>query len=128
MNSNLDLQLANAEPHKVNIFSPYFKNPKQRIVLPRAISLYERSSLIGTRFIEHGTNIPFEAEWNVGLLPADTVTCSVTFEEYPGNSYRLSIDAANFIKYLIEFIMSTESEKKNDFPIGFYKDLMKIPK
>jgi hypothetical protein len=120
-------ELAPASPDKVNLYAPYFiRAATKRTLLPKAITLYYKGGLNGTRFVEGGEKIPFTMTWAIRDLPGDTTRCRVIFDENVDYTYEVSLVNSEFVSFLIDWLTNFRDSHQQDFPPLFYRKLFRV--
>lgn len=116
-------QLQPASPQSVSVYMPYFQGSK-RLMLPFAISLYQKGVLEGQRKIEGSDSIPFVATWLVTSLPADLTRCRIQFDGNAELSYEIMMANSELVDFLIEVIQNFKRDRTPDFSKAFYWKLL----
>jgi hypothetical protein len=116
-----------ATPDKVNMYAVYMKSPAKRSILPKAITLFYKGGLGGFRSIEGGEKIPYVMNWDYNLnLPADQNRCTMMFDENADLTYDIKLANADLIGFLIDWLVNIRDTNSPDFPLEFYRKLMRL--
>ena len=118
-------KLEPANQQSVSFYLPYFQGNK-RTILPTALSLYQKGVLVGQRKIEGSENVPFVATWNVSTLPVDLTRCRLQFDGNAELSYEVIMASSELVDYLIDVIVNFNRDRTTDFPIAFYRKLLRM--
>ncbi|WP_126146712.1 type IV pilus biogenesis protein EbsA [Synechococcus elongatus] len=117
-------ELVPADPRAVSLYTPYYSQANRRRYLPYALSLYQGSSIEGSRAVEGGAPISFVATWTVTPLPADMTRCHLQFNNDAELTYEILLPNHEFLEYLIDMLMGYQRMQKTDFPGAFYRRLL----
>lgn len=123
---NLFDEIIAATPDKVNLYAPYIKLPAKRNILPKAMTLYHKGGLGGYRAIEGGEKIPYVMNWVIQNLPGDRTRCTMMFDDNPDLIYDIGMENVSLIGYLIDWLIQVRDTNIPDFPLEFYRKLMRI--
>ncbi|WP_231621328.1 type IV pilus biogenesis protein EbsA [Synechococcus elongatus] len=108
----------------MSLYTPYYSQANRRRYLPYALSLYQGSSIEGSRAVEGGAPISFVATWTVTPLPADMTRCHLQFNNDAELTYEILLPNHEFLEYLIDMLMGYQRMQKTDFPGAFYRRLL----